>query len=378
MRIGITIDESVISTGTGVACYIRSLLRSLFELDQSNEYILIYTRTKYPPVLPVEPNRRIRYCEIPVNRALLHRGPWFFLNWPLVERFTGPLDVIHHTGVATHVPTRLPLVVTVYDLFPEMYPHHFNPRGRLWRFRLVEQMRNQARYLLSVSEATKNDVIRLLAVPAERVIHTPLALPLDFAATLDKVNASVILSKMGITEPHFLFVGRIDPRKNLTNLLYAFERFIHETSYPHRLIVAGSLGTGSRKILRQARALNGRVIFLGYQPLSHVVALMKNACAFVYPPLYEGFGFPLLEAMACGTPIAASNVSSIPEVAGPAANYFNPYDSADICRALVELVEDASLRATLIEEGHRRLADFSWERTARQTLEVYYRVAGEQ
>lgn len=377
MRIGITVDEGVRPTGAGVRTYIRNLVRSLLEIDRVNEYLLIYARTGEKPVFPVALGERVQIVEIPIERRLLQRGLWFPFGWPLVERFTGPLDLLHHTGTASAVPTRVPLVITVYDLFPELYPQHFAWTGRLWRRRLITQMRNMARYLISISEATKKDAMRLLGLPSQHIVVTPLALSPEFRAP-QSVEIDPILAQYGVLRPYFLFIGRIDPRKNLLNLLAAFRWFIHTTNYPHRLVVVGALGTRADRVLAEARALelDGRVLFLGYLPTDHIVALMRAADVFVYPSRYEGFGFPLLEAMACDTPIAASNVSSIPEVAGPAANYFDPYDPADICRALVELVEDASLRATLIEEGHRRLVDFSWERTARQTLEIYYRVAG--
>jgi glycosyltransferase involved in cell wall biosynthesis len=234
-------------------------------------------------------------------------------------------------------------------------------------------MRGQARLLLSISETTKKDAIRQLGVSTDRIIHTPLALPRDFHHLLRRIDGIKELAEMNIVQPYFLFVGRADPRKNLRRLLRAYARFVQETDYPHYLVVAGSLGTGGDRVLAEVEllGLNKRVTFLGYQPLPRIVALMKNAWAFVYPSLYEGFGLPLLEAMACGVPIVASGVSAIPEVAGKAAHYFDPKDTVDICRALVEITANESLRSSLIREGQVRLACFSWKETAQRTLRAY-------
>lgn len=381
MRIGITIDDAISPIGAGVSTYISNLVRTLVEEDKTNQYVLIYARPNYSSVFPFDlspKGDRVRTVEIPISRRILHRALWFPCAYPPVEWFTGPLDVLHHTGVSYSVPTRAPLVITVYDLFPEMFPSCFKRSMRLWRLRLIAQMRYEARYLLSISETTKNDSVRLLGVPAEKVIHTPLALPAAFYALLGNVNSSEVLADMGIVQPYFLFVGRTDPRKNLHRLLQAFAQFVGQTGYLHQLIIAGSMGTGADQVLTEIKTLNleRRVTFLGYQPLSKVVALMENAWAFIYPSLYEGFGFPLLEALACGVPIVASGVSSIPEVAGSGAHYFDPNNSEDICRALIEVTTDDALRASLLQEGKRRQVKFTWEETAQRTLQVYERAVG--
>ncbi len=378
MRIGITVDDGLSSIAGGIGQYVRSLVKHLASIAPDDQFVLVYARARgvRPFALPSASN--ISWVEIPIPRLLLHRFLWPLLGKPLIESFTGPLDVLHITLTTTRVPTQVPTVVTIYDLFPEKYPDHFKPSGRFFRKGLLKQAKEQAHAIIAISEATKHDIVELLGMTADSIAVIHLGLPRRTAppSTLE----AGFIRRYTLQQPYILFVGRIDPRKNIKALIKAFSQLRRKTKDPYLLVLAGSNGWKAQEVRRfvERLGLQDSVRFLGYVPDEYLSSLMRNATVFAYPSLYEGFGLPLLEAMAYGIPIAASNISSIPEVAGPAANYFDPYDPTDICRALVELVEDAPLRVTLIEEGHRRLANFSWERTAQQTLEVYYRVAGER
>ena len=374
MRIGITIDEGVSPIAGGIGQYVRNLVRHLTTLAPDEQFILIYARKRGTKRFELPAVNNVSWVEIPIPRLLLHRFLWPFLDAPLVERFTGPLDIMHITTSTTNVPTKAPIIATVHDLFPEKYPHHFKWTGRFFRGKLLAQIERRAKFIIAISEATKGDVLELLEVSSAKIKIIPEALPRRPETPLSLEREFIKSYKL--QQPYILFVGRADLRKNVKALIEAFSLFVKTVKIPYLLVLGGSSGWKAEELKKYVERLDlkERVLFLGYVPDEYIGALMRNAVVFAYPSLYEGFGLPLLEAMFYGVPIVASNISSIPEVAGLAANYFDPLDPSDICRALVEVVENPTLRTTLVEEGHKRLAGFSWEKTAQKTLEIYYNI----
>lgn len=373
MRVGITVDHGMAPEGGGCLQYLVNLVPRLAEEAPADEFVLVHARGAGRRF--AVPDQNVRWVEVPLPRLVLHRLAWPVLGHPAVERFTGPLDVFHNTMTTTAVPARAPTVVTIHDLFPELYPAHAKPTGRLFRKSLVGQARRRADAVIADSEATKRDVVEHLGVPARRVHTVHLALPRRPEA--GAAATASVLADYGLTGPYLLFLGRIDPRKNVRGLLDGFAAFRRQDEDGPVLVLAGAEGWRAEEVRRRAGEadLAGNVRFLGHVPDDHVPGLMAGATAFVYPSLYEGFGFPLLEAAHCGTPVAASGTSSIPELMGDAAVYFDPRRPEQMAAAMRSLVDDGALRDRLVAEGRRRLARFSWERTARETLAVYRAVA---
>jgi alpha-1,3-rhamnosyl/mannosyltransferase len=263
----------------------------------------------------------------------------------------------------------LPAVLTSYDVIPLLFPAYFSARQRLvYRLGHGLALRTASR-VLAISQATGDDLVRHCGVDASDVVVTPLAADVHFRPQpreeIDRVRRACRLP-----EQYLLYLGTNKPHKNLVRLVRAWAMVRPADT---GLAIAGHWDARypeARRVAEQS-GLSHRISFLGPVAEGDLPALYGGALAFVFPSLYEGFGLPVLEAMACGTPAACSNVSSLPEVASDAALLFDPLDVESIALTLRRLVTDSGLRADLRECGLRRAAHFSWENTARQTLEVY-------
>ena len=230
-----------------------------------------------------------------------------------------------------------------------------------------------ADHILADSMSTKDDIVKQLNVRAERISVVPLAADQSFRP-LPAADVQKVLSDWGLVpDGYLLFMGTIEPRKNLLRLLQAAQL---AGSRIGPLVIAGADGWGSDEVAGHIQRLQraGRLTYLGYVPDSARRALINGARGFVYPSLYEGFGLPVLEAMACGIPVLASNVSSLPEVVGDVGVLVDPQDVDAIAREMARLWQDEALRRELAARGLERARAFSWERTASQTLSVYTRL----
>jgi glycosyltransferase involved in cell wall biosynthesis len=260
-------------------------------------------------------------------------------------------------------------VVTVHDLG---YLHEPQAHRRLDRLYLDLSNRYHvcaATRLLAISQATKDDLVRRYGVAPERVIVTHLAAGADMRPVDDPARVVAVKSRCGIAGDYLLYVGTLQPRKNLARLVQAFA--LVSAQHPTlQLVLAGKKGWMYEEIFAQVRrmGLERRVVFTGYVDGEELPALYSGALAFVFPSLYEGFGMPVLEAMACGAPVVAANTSSLPEVAGDAALLVDPTDVAALSAALSRLAGDPALRSDLRARGLVQAVRFSWERCARETL----------
>jgi len=281
------------------------------------------------------------------------------------------VDLFHATNYALPRSRRIPLVQTVHDLALLRHPELGTPALRHLVGRVASTWR-EARRVIADSEATARDLRELLGVPSSvlRVIHPGVAArfrPLDAAAR------APVLARLGLDVPYVLHVGTLEPRKNLARLVRAFARATHGRGAAPLLVLAGGAGwsDGDPTAAIAATADPARVRRLGPVADADLPALYGGALLFAYPSLYEGFGLPVLEAMACGTPVLTAAVSSLPEVAGDAALLVDPRDEAAIAAGLVRLLDDAALRADLSARGAARAARFTWEACAERTLQVY-------
>ena len=295
-----------------------------------------------------------------------------------IRQNLGRFDLIHQPAFSAPILTRLltkaPIVVTIHDVIPMLTPENHSLPSRLFFNKWMPFSYRFAQAFLTVSECSKRDIIEHLHIPAEKIHVTPLAPATMFKPKTGK-RISELRTKFGIGDaPYFLHIATLEPRKNLPFLIEAFAGLADKTS---KLVISGKKGWAMEPIAAAvvAHNLQDRVIFTGYLDADDLPYLMSGAVAFVFPSLYEGFGLPPLEAMACGTPVIASNRSSLPEVVGEAGILIDPTTAKAWQDAMQTLLTQPAERERLAKAALVQAAQFSWRRTAEQTMQVYKSVA---
>jgi glycosyltransferase involved in cell wall biosynthesis len=290
-----------------------------------------------------------------------------------LQQWVEPCDLFHAMDHLLPPLRDVPSVFTVHDLAFLAHPETHLRTNRAYLGFMMPRFVRAATRVIADSEATRRDVLRHYNLPPDkvRVVHLgvePMFRPLDPAQARALVSV-----RQRLAEPYILFVGTLEPRKNLTGLLAAYRRLVQERVEAPRLAIAGAPGWLYEEVYRQVRTwgLGERVSFLGRVPDADLPPLYSAAAAFAYPSLYEGFGLPPLEALACGAPVVCSNRSSLPEVVGDAALLVDPTNHGALATALGRLLDDAALRQQLRARGLARAAEFTWERAATATARVY-------
>lgn len=349
---------------SGVGGYTARLLEALCGEAGRGAFERLVVLSNRPVTLGAPAN-----VEVFTRRRFPVRSVWMQLVLPGILREIRP-EVVHFTNYLAPVLTDVPFVVSFHDMSLTLLPEAHTLKKRLLTASLIPTVARRARRILVPSESTRRDVARLLPVDSGRIRLVPYAASPLYRPLPDSPVAS------GVRPPYFLYVGTVEPRKNLLRTLRAFAR-VSSALPEHQFVIVGQAGWKYAGVLEEARkpGLADRVAVLGYLPESDLPGLYNHATALVYPSLYEGFGLPVVEAMACGTPVLTSNGSSLSEVAGDAALLVDPLSEDALADALVRLARDASLRTELRARGLARSATFSWERTARETIEVYREVA---
>ncbi|MBD3369583.1 glycosyltransferase [Candidatus Fermentibacteria bacterium] len=368
MRVGIEVSPLVAGTG-GIPTYVTYLLQGLGQVDTENEYFLYTNRpVTIKPALP--DNFTVRLVTWPYYRFQL----WFQMALPL--RFKSDrIDVFHATFHRFPLALTVPGVLTVYDLSGCLTPEHHIKKVRLLNSMLPLHFK-QAEEIIAVSEFTASEVKRFAPSVSEKISVIPEAAAPDLSRVRDRSLLDRTRRELDLPRRFMLFLGTLEPRKNLPRLLQAYTRVSEDI--PHHLVMSGSKGWKSAPIfegIRQA-GLAEKVHITGYVEDEMIPALLSMADFLVYPSLYEGFGLPVIEAMACGTPVVCSNAASVPEVAGKAALLADPLSVEDMAVKLRRMALDDDLRSSLSDMGLKRADQFSWADTARRTIEVYRKAAG--
>jgi len=287
------------------------------------------------------------------------------------------IDLAHFQYVSPPI-SPCPTVVTVHDISYEFFPEYFNPLTRKRMQWLIPRSARRAAHVLTVSEFSRRTIVERYGIPEDRITATPLGTSPVFRR-LESNDAQRATARFGLTRPFILAVGNLQPRKNLERLLHAYARLRDESCADMELVLAGQMSWQGNRVQQEAQRLGllDSVRLTGYVSLEELVGLYNRAHVFAYPSTFEGFGLPVLEAMACETPVLTSNTSSLPEVAGDAALQVDPFDVEAIAHGLKRLVEDSSLRARLTVLGRHQVRRFDWCRTAKATADVYERVLRE-
>ena len=354
----------------GIGTYIRNLLRQLARIDRNTEYVLLCREPDLGIAAQLGPNFR-GVVEPSPNYSLREQ-----IHVPWILRREHP-DVYHAPHYVLPPAVRCRSVVTIHDCIHLMFPQYLPNRAAYAyaRASMWAAARRSDR-ILTVSEASKRDILHLFNVKPEKIVVVYNAIDEHFSATPSDEHVARIRERYQLDHKFVLYVGNIKPHKNLVRLIEAFSR-LRRTHDDLKLLIIGD-EISKLPALRRAvhsHKLHKHVRFLGYLKDDTLTVLYRLASVFVFPSLYEGFGLPPLEAMASGTPVVTSNVSSLPEVTGDAAVLVDPYDVESIEDGIRRILDDPRLAEELRLKGLARAREFSWERSVEKTRKVYREVA---
>ena len=356
----------------GIGTYVRNLVHELARQPHDDQYVLLCRREDVDHVRSLGP-RFEPLVEQAGNYSIREQ-----ISIPAAVRRAG-VDLFHAPHYVVSPLTRVPYVVTIHDCIHLRFPQYLPNRLASTYARTVMGIAaRRARRVLTVSTASKQDILHYLRIPADNVevIHNALDSRLATAPTAD--DMARVRERFQLNSPFILYAGNIKPHKNVDRLIEAYSILRRRGITEPKLLIIGdeiSKYPNLRRMVHRFQ-LHPHVRFFGFVPEETLAALYRLASVFVFPSLYEGFGFPPLEAMASGTPVITSNVSSLPEVVGDAAVLIDPMDAGAIADAMADVLGNAALRADLVRRGHERVRMFSWERSVARVREVYVELAG--
>ena len=368
----IAFDGTTLRPGrTGVGYYTEHLLHHLAAQAPDDEFVVVSNR----PVDTTQP--LLPSVQIASSSWRVPRMVWMQTLAPRMLR-RRQVDLVHFTNGMVPVASGVPTVVTIHDMSLTLYPRYHPPRRVLLNRPLVDLAARRADAIITVSQSAKRDIVRLYGLSPERVHVVHEAAAPSFRPVHDSTERDRVRRRYGLADRFILYVGTIEPRKNLPNLIEGFSRRRKTGDLPHQLVCAGPYGWLSRDIEDRIERLQveDAVRFTGYVPFEDLPALYSLAEMFVFPSLYEGFGLPVIEAMACGTPVITGQVAALSEVAGGAVEHVDRLDAESLGEAMASLARSRERRENFSALGLRRAHSFSWERAARETLDVYRQTIG--
>lgn len=386
MRIGIDLRCLAEGRRTGVEEYVIGLLRALFEKDEENEFVLFYNA--WHGDLPEDfgwmeeyPNVSVKRFRIP--NKILNGLLWYF-QWPKLDMLCGGVDVFFMPNLNFAVVSKkAQLVVTAHDLSFEAYPETFSWKRRIWHLLVnFRGLCRRATLIIAVSHSTKQDLESYYHIPERKIVVVHSGLGREFVRIgRNDPELLRVKEKYHLLYRFILFFGTFEPRKNIRAVVQAYGAY--RRSMRDRecvpLVLAGSPGWNSEEIFSEIESSPFRpdIHILGFIADEDKYALYNLATLFVYPSFYEGFGFPPLEAMACGVPTIVSRNSSFPEIVGTVAMMIDPYQPDDLYRAMTAILSDHSFAEKLSRAGEHQAKKYTWERTADELSKMFRFVAGE-
>lgn len=373
MKIAIDISQ-IVYEGSGVANYTKELVSSLLKADRKNEYLLFGLSLRRLHILE-EYYKKIRSLNQQVTARFLPI-PQTFANfwWNRIHKFRidsilGEKIDIFHSSDWIQPLTSAKKVTTVHDLITLRYPETSHPYIIETQKRRLHWVKREVDIVFADSQATKNDLTDILHFNANKikVVYPGLK---DIYKPIGEEDKLRIKQKYGLNDSYLLTVGTMEPRKNIRNSILAFERFLHHNlissrKKPVELVIVGKVGWGEK--YKSTRLIK----ILGYVAEKDMPALYGAASVFLYPSFYEGFGLPVIEAMACGLPVITSNCGSLKEVAGEAALFVDPLAPEDLAVKMTQIFVDNKLKEELIKKGIENAKRFNWEKTAKEVIKLY-------
>ncbi|MCM8833544.1 MAG: glycosyltransferase family 4 protein [Candidatus Omnitrophica bacterium] len=380
MKIGIDANPLLDEKKTGIGWYAYNLIKNIEKIDKENIYILFSNSlSRYKKKYEIKKNFKSKNFYVSIR-------PFPFLVWNYVvakifpfEFLYGNLDLIHTLHVLTPIPLSFHVkqVITIHDLIP-LINLNLCPTESLILKIIIPKAVKKADMIITVSYNTKKDLLNHFKIDSEKItviypgLHNENIRPIEDYEKIENFK-----KKYGIYGKYLLFVGAIEPKKNIPKLIDAF--IIVKEKFPElKLVLCGKIGWKAEIFYKKMKDLPEKIkkdiILTGYVPVSDLPYLYNGCEVFVFPSLYEGFGFPVLEAMGCGVPVVTSNISSLPEVVGDAGILVNPENKEEIAEAILSILNDQNLKKTLSKKGIERAKLFSWENTAKKTLELYKKV----
>ncbi len=369
MRVGLDAIP-LVAAKTGIGHYTHALAESLARIYQDHQYVLLspfdfaFDSSNGAPA-------NLDKMFFPV-RSVFRK--WWLVGLPAMLRIS-PFDVFHGTNYCIPVFAPCPTVVTIHDLslFTQSHTHESEnvKRGK----RRVPIMAHRASMIIAPSEWTKREIVSRLKINPDR-IRVIYEAARSGMKPLPPAERQSVVDKYRLSRPYLLYVGTIEPRKNLLTLIRAYDELLRTTQHRPQLVMCGGRGWLCDEVFQlvDELKLQNQVRFTGYVEDEDLPALYSAAEAFIYPSFYEGFGLPPLEAMACGTPVMTSNASSLPEVVGEAGMTFDPNDHRALTELIVKLLDDSNLRSHFVQAGLKQAAGFSWDWAARETQAIYDQV----
>lgn len=360
----------------GIGIYSQALWREFQSTD--NEFFpLVFQKASEEKTLFEALGRDVTYAPVPYE---LHSGISALTGRAVgdLARYEKKIDLFfapdHHIPYLKHTP----VVATVMDLIPLLHPEWASSRLRKVKNFAFKKAILSASHIITISEHSKNDLINHLGMSKDNISVVPLGVDQSFFHRVDALQRKRVLDDYKINEGFFLFVGTLQPRKNLLRIIQAYRSLPEYVRRDHALVIVGQYGWGSDALMQEIDALVGsnEGQWLSFVPQDDLLALMQSACALVYPSLYEGFGLPIVEGFASQCPVITSNATSMPEVAGDAALLVDPLSVDEIAHAMQRLAEDEQLRDTLVERGLKQVKHYTWSASAEKHMQIFKQVAG--
>ena len=375
MKIGIDFIN-LYDLNVGLGRYAQQLIYGLTTVDQENEYTLFINAKVSNQIYITNPRFQIQVIKTPSRKYAPYNQIYFAFHKRHLQ--VQDFDLLHSpvTPLPLLLPKKIKTIVTLHDLAWRFFPENFRPEGvAWWRFAWPRSLK-KSNHIVVPSESTKQDILKFYGIPEEKITVIYPYISLHLLETSSE-NLNVFKKRYNLPERYILYVGALRKNKNLELLLKAFQILKKEKNISQKLVLAGLKEWGNERIFLEITRLNleNEVIVTGAISDDDLPLIYEAADVFVFPSLYEGFGYPPLEAMTCGTPVIVSNISSLPEIVGDAGLYCNPLDIQDIAEKIYQVLSSPSLAEKLRNLGLRRVKQFSMEKMINKYLEVYQKVA---
>ncbi len=371
MKIGLNLLYLIPGVVGGTQTYAVSLIKALAAVDSENEYYIFLNQEAAQLNLVEAPNFHRVVCPLRALRRPV-RSAWeqFILPWQL--RYY-QIDAVHSLGYVGPLFAPCPSVVTIHDVnYRFLKQEMTTSKAYILRY-FVEHSARRSTHVIVDSCSSKFQLVKFGRIQAGQITVIYLA-PRATSVTIPHVGLDNLAARYQVKAPYVVAVGGLSAHKNISRLIRAFAQ--GASGFPHRLVLVGHLPPGTDLQAEIAgMGLADRVITTGYVPDEHILPFLGHADLFVFPSWYEGFGLPVLEAQQAGVPVACSTAGALPEVAGDGAIFFDPYSVEEIAKTINKCLDNAELRQALVQKGYANLTRFSWEKTARETLDVYYQIS---